>query len=213
MLSPYVGGEFKITSIYGMRTLNGETAMHSGIDCVGLSSKEVCAVAPGKVITSRIVTDKSNTTWQWGNYVCVQGEDGKLIYYCHMKSRAVKVGDRVKVGDVLGIEGNTGYSFGAHLHLEVREGRTPINAAEYIGIPNEKGAYKVTDEKEIKLDELDKAAGENYHSIDDVPEWARGTIEKLTSNGILKGDECGDLKLSYQMIRLLVMLDRSNVFG
>lgn len=213
MISPYKGGRFKITSPYGMRTLNGNTAFHGGIDCVGISSKEICAVASGKVIASRIVTDKSNTTWQWGNYVCVQGDDGKLVYYCHMSERRVEVGQRVNIGDVVGVEGNTGYSFGAHLHLEVRDGRKPINAAEYIAVPNEKGVYTVVDEKEIMLEELDKSAGEHYHTIDDIPEWAKDTIVKLNVKGILKGDENGDLKLSYQMIRLLVILDRAGVFG
>jgi murein DD-endopeptidase MepM/ murein hydrolase activator NlpD len=46
----------------------------------------------------------------------------------------------VERGDVLGIMGNTGYSFGAHLHFEVRIGSQAINAAGYLGIPNETGA-------------------------------------------------------------------------
>lgn len=215
MKTPFVGGSFKVTSIFGMRTLDGKTAFHTGLDCVGLSSKDICAVAPGKVVASRIVTDKSNATWQWGNYVCVQGEDGKYVYYCHMSERKVTKGQTVKAGDVLGVMGNTGYSFGAHLHLEVREGSTAINTADYIGIKNETGEYTMTDEKEtaplealLRLEALEKTVGENYHTIDDVPNWAKETIKKLINSGVLLGDENGDLKLSYQMIRLLLIIDR-----
>lgn len=215
MISPYKGGKFRITSRYGTRTLNGKTEEHGGIDVVGISSKEVCAVAPGVVVASRIVTDKSNLTWQWGNYVAVRGDDGKTVYYCHMKERKAVVGQRVDIGDDIGIEGNTGYSFGAHLHLEIREGNKRINAAEYIGVPNEIGIYEteVEDEMNEKFDELYASAGEIYNKLEDVPKWARPTIEKLMAVDIIKGDTKGNLKLSYQMLRMLVILDRSGVFG
>lgn len=216
MISPFIGGEFKLTSIYGFRQLMGADGFHGGIDLVGISSKEICAVAPGVVAVSQIVTDKANATWEWGNYVAVVCDDGHVIYYCHMSERKVKAGDRVEVGDVLGIEGNTGYSFGSHLHLEVRDSQNARrNAAEYIGIPNSRGTYKVKGDEDLekRLDYLESSAGEIYNSLEEVPEWAKGTISKLIGKGALKGDEKGDLKLSYQMIRLLVMLDRMGVFS
>lgn len=142
-LSPFESYKFKVTSPYGQRTLNGESQFHSGVDLVGDGTKAVCSVCDGTVIQSRIVTDKSNLTWQWGNYVSVQASDGTVIYYCHLDSRAVKAGDKVKKGQRLGIMGNTGYSFGAHLHFEVRKNNKAINAAEYLGIPNKPGKYDV----------------------------------------------------------------------
>ena len=134
-------GKFKVTSPFGMRVLNGEREDHRGIDVVGLGDKHICAVVGGTVVSSTIITDRSNLTWQWGNYVCVLGEDGRRYYYCHMERRLVSVGQRVNAGDHLGIEGNTGYSFGTHCHFEVRENGVSIDPAPFLGIPNMVGTY------------------------------------------------------------------------
>lgn len=142
-LSPFESYKYRLTSRYGQRVLNGKSEFHGGVDLVGVGSTAVCSVCDGTVVNSRIITDKSNATWQWGNYVAVQAKDGAVIYYCHLASRAVKKGEKVKAGQRIGIMGNTGYSFGAHLHFEVRRNNKAINAAEYLGIPNSAGAYSV----------------------------------------------------------------------
>lgn len=136
MRLPYKTGQVRITSPYGNRVLNGESGWHNGLDFVSDGDKQIVAVCGGVVQQSRMVTDKSNRTWEWGNYVSVQGDDGKTIYYCHMSQRKVAAGQRVKAGDVLGIEGNTGYSFGTHCHFEVRNGSAAIDPAAYLGIRN-----------------------------------------------------------------------------
>lgn len=142
-LSPFTSGKFRLTSPYGQRVLNGVTQFHKGVDLVGVGSTAVCSVCDGTVLSSQIITDKSNRTWEWGNYVSVQAGDGTVHYYCHLASRSVKKGDKVKRGQKLGIMGNTGYSFGAHTHFEVRRNNQSINAAEYLGIPNKVGTYIV----------------------------------------------------------------------
>lgn len=141
ILSPFESGKYRLTSPYGQRMLNGSWQNHKGVDLVGVGSTAVCSVCDGTVLSSQIITDKSNRTWEWGNYVSVQASDGTVIYYCHLASRAVKKGDKVKKGQRLGIMGNTGYSFGAHTHFEVRRNNKAINAAEYLGIPNKVGTY------------------------------------------------------------------------
>lgn len=50
-----------------------------------------------------------------------------------------------------------------------------------------------------------------YSTIEDVPMWARNTIEKLIKKGVLTGSEKG-LDLSYDMLRIFVILDREGVF-
>ncbi len=141
MIIPFDSTSVRVTSPYGNRTLNGEKQFHGGYDMVGVGSSDICAVVGGTVVHSRIITDKSNPTWQWGNYVCIKGNDGRLYYYCHMKSRAVSAGQMIKAGDKIGVMGNTGYSFGAHLHFEVREGTKAISPEPVLGIPNKTGTY------------------------------------------------------------------------
>ena len=113
-------GRFKVSSPYGERNLNGIVAFHKGVDFVGLDSKEIVSPVNGVVKSSVIITDKSNLTWEWGNYIRVDTEDGHKLFFCHLYQRLVCVGQKVNKGDIIGIEGNTGYSFGSHCHFEVR---------------------------------------------------------------------------------------------
>lgn len=143
-------GKFRVSSPYGMRMLNGERENHKGIDVVGLTDKHICAVVGGTVGASTIITDKSNPTWEWGNYVRIDGDDGRKYYYCHMAQRLVVVGQRVGVGDHLGIEGNTGYSFGSHCHFEVRENGVSVNPAPFLDALNAVGVYGMDYRAEVQ---------------------------------------------------------------
>lgn len=140
MLLPYKG-EVRVSSPFGWRTLYGKRVYHKGIDLVG-TNKTVRAVVGGVVGQSIIITDTANRTSEWGNYVRVDGEDGRLYYYCHLSKRLVSRGDKVSVGDALGIEGATGKSTGSHLHLEVRENGNSIDPTAIIGIKNIVGAVR-----------------------------------------------------------------------
>ena len=132
-------GRNRVTSCY----LTADRPNHYGLDIVGDDSKVIRSPIKGVVKSSTIITDKTNRTWEWGNYVRVDDSKGNRYYFCHMASRSVKVGDKVEVGTALGIMGNTGYSFGAHTHFEIRkaDNKTRINPAEFLGIPNVKGTY------------------------------------------------------------------------
>lgn len=146
MIIPFKCNKVRLTSAYGNRVLNGKKEFHGGYDMVGVGSSEVVAAIPGKVIRSRIVTDKTNPTWQWGNYVCISGTDGLDYYYCHLASRTVQEGQTVKAGDCIGIMGNTGYSFGAHLHFEVRQNGKAIDPSPILGLANKVGTYEMPDQ-------------------------------------------------------------------
>ena len=52
-----------------------------------------------------------------------------------------------------------------------------------------------------------------YQKIKNVPEWARPTVQKLVERDILTGDDQGNLNLSYDMTRMLVVLDRAGCLG
>lgn len=88
---------------------------HNGIDTCRWSGTEganVVAVKGGTIETAN---------WGWGggygNYVVVNHGDGVLTYYAHLSNITVSVGQTVQQGQVIGQAGNTGYSFGAHLHF------------------------------------------------------------------------------------------------
>lgn len=140
MQLPYQG-DVRVSSPFGWRTMNGERVYHKGIDLVG-TDKTVRAVVGGVVGQSIIITDPKNRTSEWGNYVRVDGEDGRLYYYCHLSKRLVSRGEKVSVGDALGIEGSTGKSTGSHLHLEVRENGKSIDPTAILGIKNIVGAVR-----------------------------------------------------------------------
>lgn len=122
------------------RITQGWSSKHYGLDIVGDDDKTVHAVVGGTVLQSRRLY--TGRTAEWGNYVSIQGTDGNTYYYCHLANRAVSRGQTIAEGAVLGIMGNTGKSYGAHLHLQIRNnaGRE-INVADVIGIPNRTGTY------------------------------------------------------------------------
>lgn len=146
MRLPYATGSVRVTSPFGKRMLNGVETNHKGLDLVG-SNKTLVAPCDGVIGASGIVTNKADRTWEWGNFVRIDTNDGLMIFMCHMSERKVKVGDKVKAGDVVGIEGATGYAFGSHCHFEIRNSSgISLNPAAYLGVKNGDGSYGVPKE-------------------------------------------------------------------
>ncbi len=118
----------KITSPYGPRNtgLKGASTNHKGVDIGGVGyDTNVLATKAGVVITSAY----SNS---YGNYVVISHGRGNTTLYAHMSSRAVKEGDTVTQGQVIGVTGCTGISYGAHLHYEITEGGVRVNPLDYL---------------------------------------------------------------------------------
>jgi hypothetical protein len=69
-----------------------------------------------------------------GNYVILDIGSGRYASYFHLQpgSLSVAVGDRVRVGDVIGLIGNSGNSGGPHLHFQITDGPSPFGAE---GVP------------------------------------------------------------------------------
>lgn len=113
---------------FGMRS----GTMHEGLDFTPGSGAQIQAVADGTV---RIATESGGG---YGVMVIIDHViDGALVStrYGHMQygSLKVKTGDTVKVGQIIGLVGDTGYSFGAHLHFEVlQNGTTAIDPLPWL---------------------------------------------------------------------------------
>lgn len=139
--SPY-RGKFKVTQIF-------KEAKHKGLDLVGLDDKTIYSTVNGTVEAARHDT---HTTGGMGLYIRIR-EDGtnRRFYFAHLSVSNVKVGQRVKVGDKIGVEGSTGNSTGSHLHYEVRrepDNTTFLDISKISGIPNRLGVYRMPDIKE-----------------------------------------------------------------
>lgn len=205
MTLPYKAkNRVRITSAFGNRTdpISGAVnTFHGGLDLVGLDNKTICSPVNGTCVVSQIVTDKNNRTWEWGNYIVVEGEDGLMYYMCHLAERRVSVGKKVKAGDEIGVEGSTGYSTGSHCHFEVRNSLgtqiNPVAVCEF-EIENVAGTeWTVPETKKADLD-------------NEPNEWSREAVEWAVGSGLLKGDEKGDLMLRKTATReqIVTMLHR-----
>ena len=122
-----VSNEFHIpfdgymTSHYGPR--HGRP--HQGIDISLKTGDLVAAAWSGKVRYAKF--NKGG----YGNLVVIRHYNGLETFYAHLSKLLVVPNQEVKAGDIIGLGGNTGHSFGAHLHFEVRFYDIPINP-EYI---------------------------------------------------------------------------------
>lgn len=202
---PFASG-FRIVSPYGYRTdpITSEAdCWHGGVDLVG-NDRLVRAVIGGTVLRSRMAEDRGDgdRTWEWGNYVSVGGDDGFVIYYCHLAERRVEAGQRVSPGQVLGVEGSTGRSTGIHLHFEVRDyNAQQLDPCAYLGIPNQAGYVWTPPAPEPEREPWE----EQCH------DWSRDAVEWCVSRGILKGDGQGNYRLGDAVTReeMCVMLNRA----
>ena len=118
---PFVVG-VAMSSGYGPRY----GRLHAGIDLVPGSGAPIQSIADGTV---RIATESGGA---YGVTAYVDHIiDGEVVtsHYAHMQygSLRVKTGDKVKVGDIIGLVGNTGRSYGAHLHFEIIINGSTVN--------------------------------------------------------------------------------------
>ena len=185
---------------------------HNGIDIVGDDDRTVRATVSGKVGTATKVPRGSDRTWEWGNYVRIDADDGTQHFYCHMADGSLRVrsGQRVSVGTPLGIMGNTGYSFGAHTHYEVRRNGKAINPAAYAGVENRKGTFKEQEEEIMFMSTRPVRMKIGYMSTGDMKRMKalmnEKAIECVEADGYLttvpavsKGDQPGILALATEM--------------
>lgn len=111
-----------VTSRYGYR----KGRYHNGID-IGLNTGDTVRAAwSGKVRYAKY------NDGGFGNLVIIRHENGLETFYAHLSKNIVFPNDEVKAGDPIGLGGNTGRSFGPHLHFEVRFYDAPLNPEEMI---------------------------------------------------------------------------------
>ncbi|WP_041840615.1 M23 family metallopeptidase [Actinoplanes friuliensis] len=113
--------DYEFTSAYGVRF----GKLHAGIDLAAPEGTPYKAVHAGKVKSAGYMGG-------YGYAVTVEHSDGTEMIYAHSRRLLVKTGDVVKAGQVMGEVGNTGYSYGTHLHLEVHVGGNPTDPIVFL---------------------------------------------------------------------------------
>lgn len=115
-----------ITSSYGMRLhpILKLWKKHEGIDIGARHGTKVTSTSYGRVISAKYERG-------YGNTVRIQSGEYELVY-AHLSAVKVKKGERVQIGQEIGLVGSTGLSTGPHLHYEVRIGKKSQNPMPYI---------------------------------------------------------------------------------
>lgn len=119
--------EGKFTSGYGRRAdpFTRRMAMHTGLDIAGPAGAKVYSANDG-------VVTFTGRKGAYGLMIDIKHGLGISTRYGHLSKILVKDGQRVKIGDVIGVQGSTGRSTGNHLHYEVRYHDKPINPRNFI---------------------------------------------------------------------------------
>ncbi|HKI57169.1 MAG TPA: peptidoglycan DD-metalloendopeptidase family protein [Trueperaceae bacterium] len=116
----------RLSSAFGWRALSVDgNHFHAGIDLAVPMGTPIHAARDGVVAEAR---------WDgtYGNVVFLDHGDGSQTRYAHMSRIAVRVGDEVRQGDVLGFAGSTGWSTGPHVHFELRFDGRAVNPLDYL---------------------------------------------------------------------------------
>lgn len=130
--SPLPTGSFRISSHYG--EVRG-SEHHNAIDYAAPTGTQIYSISDGVVanVVSHCTVGDTECGGGFGNRVYVRYNTGDghdyYVIYGHMSSTAnISVGQTISAGTLIGYVGNTGYSTGSHLHLEVRKDDTSSGA-------------------------------------------------------------------------------------
>ncbi len=115
-----------IGSTFGMRMhpILKVNRMHDGVDIMAATGTDVLAAGRGKVVEA-----------DWGSgfgyYVVIDHGFSYKTVYAHLSAIKVRLGQKVKRGDLVGLVGSTGLSTCPHLHYEVRKSDAPVNPVNF----------------------------------------------------------------------------------
>ncbi|MGD6968465.1 murein hydrolase activator EnvC family protein [Rossellomorea vietnamensis] len=125
-----------ITTEFGWDTLNGKPRYHYGTDIAAGGNVPIVAAADGYVIKSHYSSSYGNVVYMTHS---INGQTFTTVY-AHMSGAGVSSGQFVEKGQRIGTMGNTGYSFGQHLHFELHAGAwnnsksNAVNPRKYINM-------------------------------------------------------------------------------
>jgi murein DD-endopeptidase MepM/ murein hydrolase activator NlpD len=113
--------DYTYSSAYGLRWGRA----HNGIDLAAPQGTPIYAMHAGTVV-------QSGWLGGYGYAVIIDHGDGVTTLYGHTSQLLVSVGEEVSAGERIALIGNTGYSFGPHLHLEVHVHDVPQEPVSWL---------------------------------------------------------------------------------
>ena len=116
----------KIYSGFGVRVhpIYKIARRHTGIDFIGKRGEPIYATADG-------VVSQDGAGSGYGISVVINHGNGYRTVYAHLSKKAVRGGQKVKRGEVIGYMGSSGLSSGIHLHYEVEKNGQKINPIHF----------------------------------------------------------------------------------
>lgn len=117
-----------LTSSFGWR----KGRNHNGTDIDLSTGDTVRAAWSGKIRYAQY------NNGGFGNLVIIRHENGLETFYAHLSKHLVVPNQEVKAGEPIGLGGNTGHSYGSHLHFEVRFYDIPLDPEKVIDFKNKK---------------------------------------------------------------------------
>lgn len=113
--------EARVSSHFGPR----RRRFHYGVDLALHTGEPIYAAFDGVVRLSKY-------NGSYGNLIVIRHNNGLETYYAHLSKRHVTPGTQVRAGDIIGLCGNTGRSYGSHLHFEIRYRGNAMNPENVI---------------------------------------------------------------------------------
>jgi murein DD-endopeptidase MepM/ murein hydrolase activator NlpD len=131
---PVAGRDSRAVKSYWGAARDAGQRSHQGIDVFAPRGTPALAAASGWITAVRTTDIGGNVVWLW------DPERRQSLYYAHLDKQLVGVGDRVQVGDTVGLVGNTGNARTTppHLHFGIyRRGEGPIDPYRWVHAPRE----------------------------------------------------------------------------
>ena len=122
-----IGG--RISSSYSLKRKNpvtGIVSKHGGMDIAAPMGTAVAAAASGVVVFA------STDAGHYGTAVFIDHQNGYITHYGHLSSIAVRLGQKVRAGQLIGKVGSTGRATGPHLHFTVKKGDRTIDPQKFL---------------------------------------------------------------------------------
>jgi murein DD-endopeptidase MepM/ murein hydrolase activator NlpD len=120
--------------VHGVTTLefgesSGYQVFHTGLDIAngkGVVGDSITPIMDGTVLY------EGELSWGYGKHIIIDHGNNITSLYAHLDKIYVYQGQPVKIGDEIGKMGDTGWSTGPHLHLEVRVNSIPVNPRRFL---------------------------------------------------------------------------------